>query len=1071
MSKIVAFYDPDFPYEGTRPDEETLASLGRSFVIAGAAGLGEALAEADVFVHLHGPHFPKEAWPSVLRHVRSGKGLVSIGGAPFRIPVRPDGSGWLAEPEQTAYHRQLHIHEALSIDPAPISRLAHNPDLPLFRQESLFTVEAARGLVLHATWADDKPDELGTSGPMDAHIYPLLTGVGGVPERELAAPAVLLEHTKGEFAGGRWIFVTQPVREAFWCAAGLEALTEWASFVAAGVTEMWLKTAFATYDPGDRAALTLQIQRLARTEGQSGAASGQSQTWRARLSVRKAKTSAAAAPETRVGHPKSDFDPVWSEERAVTAGRELGFERFVLPFEVEAGFYLVECEMAMPDTGERRTLRQGFWGMDEKLLREGEFLRCGRDYFEKDGRPFPVVGMTYMSSDVARKYLFLPNAAVWERDMARMKRAGINLIRTGIWSAWRQFMFVDGHAYEETLRAIDAFLLTARRYDLEVTFNFFSFTPEMWEGTNPYLDPRSVEAQKRFIAAVVSRHAESKHVHWDLINEPSLFDPKRIFDGPRSAGDRYEREAFARWLRDRHGDIGLLQERWNMTPEELPSFEAALPPEPGDIPFGTTETMEKKGGPWLDYALFTMEMHNRWARQLSDTIRSFQPKQLVTVGQDEGLGAQRPSPFFYAEAVDYTTVHTWWKMDDLVWDGVFGKDPGKPTLVQETGIMYVEAPDGRAKRSELELRNILERKYAYSFATGGAGAVQWIWNINFYMHNVNESHIGALRADGTEKPEAAVSYDFGAFIGGIRDLFRGRKLEETAIVYPYSNDFSHRPLAWDATTRSVRTLSYLMNVPARGVGEYHLDALADAPPKLIVVPSPHNFSGEALERLLSHVESVGGVLLLTGPVGLDAYWRPAERLKELLGAGEVVNLLREERVSIGGTVWPASFGGARIADSFKQLAEGASGSGPSAVVEAAHGKGTLLWCPLPLELNEDKASLAALYRFALARAGVAPELEWLSGGDLRGVYGRKLEMSEGSLFVFVSEFGEDADISVKDPVTGTVYSFTLECERSVLFAADREGRLLSVYRPGETAVAAKGTAARGGETVRDSAGG
>lgn len=40
---------------------------------------------------------------------------------------------------------------------------------------------------------------------------------------------------------------------------------------------------------------------------------------------------------------------------------------------------------------------------------------------------------------------------------------------------------------------------------------------------------------------------------------------------------------------------------------------------------------------------------------------------------------------------------------------------------------------------------MLERKYAYAFASGGAGAVQWIWNTNFYMDNANESQIGALR--------------------------------------------------------------------------------------------------------------------------------------------------------------------------------------------------------------------------------------------------------------------------------------------------------------------------------------
>lgn len=223
-------------------------------------------------------------------------------------------------------------------------------------------------------------------------------------------------------------------------------------------------------------------------------------------------------------------------------------------------------------------------------------MTCGRDYFHKDGQPLPVVGMTYMTSDVARKFVFLPNVAAWDKDMAEMKRAGINWIRTGIWTAYRHIMFVDGHPSEEVLRAIDAFILTAKKHDLQVTFNFFAFTPESWEGENPYLDPRSVKAQKRFISALVSRHKQTTNVDWDLINEPSLFDPARIFEGPRPSGDRFEKAAFREWLRKRHQKIETLQERWNMTPDELPDFDAADIPEPGRHQFrrGRYETTEKR---------------------------------------------------------------------------------------------------------------------------------------------------------------------------------------------------------------------------------------------------------------------------------------------------------------------------------------------------------------------------------------------------------------------------------------------------------------------------------------------
>ncbi|SFS87298.1 alpha-amylase family protein [Paenibacillus sp. BC26] len=1052
MSSTILFYDESFPYIGDRPDAATLASLRENFQIVTAAELAERLPGATAYVHLHGSHFPKSAWPAILKHAQEGKGLLTAGGAPFKTPVYEENGEWLLEPDQTAYHQQLHIHEALPVSVDGVAKLQHFRDIPLFAgYESSFTIESTFGFALHVTRADDKPGEGGSAGPIDAHIYPLLRGISGDGlARELSAPAILLEHTKGPFSGGRWILINQPLRSSFWTGNGAAALSEWSGFTSQGVTELWLKPNYGSYELGERPVLMLQGQQLqlARDEQTSNHAAA---AWSFHMRVRKANSNTVSEPTPSFVYEEADFTEVWNSKAELAIGRELSIQRIVLPFNAEAGFYIVECEAVSP-AGEHRLLRQGFWGMDEALLASGEMITCDRDYFWKNGRPLPIVGMTYMTSDVARKYLFLPNAAVWDRDMAQMKRAGINSIRTGIWTAYRSVMYVDGHPYEEVLRAIDAFFLTAKRYDLEVTFNFFAFTPEAWEGVNPYLDPRSVEAQKRFIAAIVSRHAESKHVHWDLINEPSMFDPTRIFSGPRSAHDQFEKAHYVKWLQERHGSIRLLQERWNMTPSELPSFESVKLPEASEISFGTTNTLKKHGGPWLDYTLFTMDMHNRWASQLVATIRAIQPKQLVTVGQDEGLGAQRPSPFFYAQEVDYTTVHSWWLMDNLVWDGIFAKAPDKPNLIQETGIMYVETPDGRAKRSEEELRNILERKYAYAFSTGGAGAVQWIWNINFYMNNINESHIGALRADGTEKPEANVSYDFGAFMEQIRDLFVDRKLEEVAVIFPYSNDFSNRKLAYGATTRAIRTLSYTMNVHAFGLGEYQLDSLAETKPKLIIVPSAHNFSSQALDELLAHVKANGGTLLFTGPLGLDEYWRPVERLTDELGQNAVSNLLREELLELGnGALHPISFGGDRITDSNKGVFASAD-KGPAKVTDITLGAGRLLWCPLPLELNERLEPLQAVYGAALAQAGVAEELEWLHGGELPGVYGRKLAFASGSLYIFVSEFGCDTAIEVRDPQTGAAYAFTLPQERTVMFAADAAGKLLAVYRPNEVQI-------------------
>lgn len=53
------FYDPSFPYAGTRPDETAIKELSERFAATDAQSVSEAIHGADVFVHLHGPYFPK----------------------------------------------------------------------------------------------------------------------------------------------------------------------------------------------------------------------------------------------------------------------------------------------------------------------------------------------------------------------------------------------------------------------------------------------------------------------------------------------------------------------------------------------------------------------------------------------------------------------------------------------------------------------------------------------------------------------------------------------------------------------------------------------------------------------------------------------------------------------------------------------------------------------------------------------------------------------------------------------------------------------------------------------------
>ncbi|WP_338157738.1 hypothetical protein [Paenibacillus larvae] len=200
----------------------------------------------------------------------------------------------------------------------------------------------------------------------------------------------------------------------------------------------------------------------------------------------------------------------------------------------------------------------------------------------------------------------------------------------------------------------------------------------------------------------------------------------------------------------------------------------------------------------------------------------------------------------------------------------------------------------------------------------------------------------------------------------------------------------------------------------------------------------------------------GGTLLVTGPLGLTEYWQPAKRLQDALGERILANVLREEAIEVGGRVVPLAYGRRKIAKLNKEVAvDPATGLASKQIAqlhEVQLRQGRLLWCGLPVEMNDREEALHVLYSHVLEQCRVEPELTWHKGGGLAGIYGRKLSFREGALYIFVSEYAYNADIMVQDPATGRTYEFVLETERSVMFATDLTGKVQQVYRPDEVSI-------------------
>jgi hypothetical protein len=447
--------------------------------------------------------------------------------------------------------------------------------------------------------------------------------------------------------------------------------------------------------------------------------------------------------------------------------------------------------------------------------------------------------------------------------------------------------------------------------------------------------------------------------------------------------------------------------------------------------------------PLYEYNLFTQDVFRKWVGRQRETIRAAGSEQLVTVGQDEGGVAGRLSPAFFSPDVSFTTTHAWWDFDSILWAGLMAKMPGEPMLVQEMGEQRRLMPDARLRFTAEEESWQLERKLAISFAQG-AGGIEWVWDVNAMMANDNETTIGAVRPDGTEKPEARVVAGMAGFARAHAESFGA--IEPPAITVVVSQSLMYAgewSLVVEMQKKAVRALAYYDRQPLRMLPENRIGELGR--PKLVILPSAQVLTETAWQALMKYVEE-GGYLLVTGPVEFDEHWQKVDRLTALgvkariepLDARESSVVFPDGRgimVSYPSAVQTAPMEVLRFADG-------------KSVESVKRGKGTVLWARDPVELGEGYEAAAVLYRYAMGIAEIPAafrEVEPLSAGMLAF----PTVMKDAVLYSFSNESLKDETVDFTDAATKARVHFTLGAQRGALVLLNRaDGRVLAEYGTG-----------------------
>ena len=660
-----------------------------------------------------------------------------------------------------------------------------------------------------------------------------------------------------------------------------------------------------------------------------------------------------------------------------------------------------------------------------------EALGVKGDFLTRGGQPFFPVGTNYFTTEENGWDFSGPrNASVWEKDFGEMAAHGVTFVRTGVWMKNAKFIeTATGGPDERFLRNLEAFLLCAHHHGISVNFTFFAFSPASGADTqkNPYIDEDVLHAQQAYVSAVVRRFSTVPWLCWDLINEPSFSNPNQIFKGNIPNGDAAEINAWHGWLRDRYKNLSTLADAWAETPEQLGGFDSIPLPSVADL------TYERYGNPKqvraVDYNLFAQEMFNRWVRSMVAVIRQAGSNQLVDVGQDEGGVTNRVLNQFYGLAgVAFTTNHTYWQDDALLWDSIAAKLPGIPNITGETGYQPVWAPDGTWRYDEFTGLPLTERKWALGFAAGNSGAMQWDW--------AREVDFGMQRSDGSAKVWEPMLRRVGDFAEHAAPYATDFIRPDIAIVLPQSLQLSVlNSLSIEAQQNAVRALYYYARGEAYAVGEYQIASLGS--PKLIILPSPFALTEDAWQAIVARVQA-GAVLLVTGPFGGDAHFHPTGRQDQVgLAYVDAPLTLRSNAFKWAEGEAELTFGGNKTT-----ILSRARMPGDQDWEEKPLGKGKILFAALPLELNQNLRAMADVYRYAMKQANISPT--YTTSLTDPGMLICPTRLPKATLYVLTSESNRKA-VEFQDVRSGKTFSGQLENGRAALLLIDDRGNLITSY--------------------------
>ncbi|MBO5177994.1 MAG: beta-galactosidase [Lachnospiraceae bacterium] len=607
------------------------------------------------------------------------------------------------------------------------------------------------------------------------------------------------------------------------------------------------------------------------------------------------------------------------------------------------------------------------------------------DYCIQNGELTAILGTTYFVTDVYRECFYYMNAWLCHKEMQLLKSDGFNVLRTGNWYFLPEFYNPDGSIGKRGLRALETYFYLAAEQGFTVQFALGTVLLNQWDSSRSPIHDAGMRKQcMTLIRSFAESFKKFNNVQMDIVNEPS-YSNRGAWSPGKPDLDAVELSNYKKWLKKKYGTIQHLRTAWGETALVLDSFDDVTMPENHLFNRGLARTEQRMNHVMLnDFFCFAREEFSGWTREIRSIVKEIAPDMIVIMGRDETMRIPEQQTEVLAGNIDMVCWHQWNYNSDIFTEYLMNRVRGKICVAQELGMYKFDDIRSGKRHTDEEMIDKLNNKLLCSFGN----FVQWQSHDDPFMWELSENSLGIYRADYSPTPSLQATRDLVRAERNIQHLMKHRDYDAVNICTVYGTSY-HYSLEHQFALQGIRNFTAALFHEVKEQSDFlpeHLFrkeyASAIGNPKLIILPGMQMLSMEAWQELLAYVTS-GTTLLVNGCIDKNNCFGAEAKIGALDKNYSTRHLRDFEKIRIDGKDYVLDFRRmtgyadvANILDCGEIIPEDvcsakADVSSAAAITEYNVGKGTILYCPYPLELSANTEAMAACYRYAIQKAKAA----------------------------------------------------------------------------------------------------